>query len=236
MMPQSFGLRLFIFRSECMEQCRRWAWFFLPSFCFHKVTDVHPSLRLVLWIAAVLFVQRLAGFALAGFLALAYLTAGRLVRMRWSALVWRSRWLLLVLGLTYLLSTPGEAIYAGYWPTWEGLLGGTEQGGRLVAVLGAVAWLLVTTPAERLVAGIYGLGLFLRGGHRASSGRTERAAVRLALVLRYAESAKASDWRDLLQPAAGCDGDPVVIDLPAMVSRDWALLGLTLLLVAGWWG
>jgi energy-coupling factor transporter transmembrane protein EcfT len=168
--------------------------------------------------------------------------AGQVVRARWSALVWRSRWLLLVLALTYLLSTPGEAIRAGYWPTWEGLHNGVEQGGRLVAVLGAVAWLLATTPVSRLVAGIYGLGLAVRGRRRAvgaagPAGRAERAAVRLALVLRYAETAKASDWRALLQPAADFTGEPVVIDLPAMTGRDWGLAGVALLLVVvAWWG
>lgn len=196
----------------------------------------HPSLRLLLWAAGVLLLQRLGASGLALLLVLGYALAGDGVRSRWARLVWRSRWLLLVLGLTYLLSTPGEAVVAGYWPTWEGLQTGLEQAGRIVAVLGAVGWLLATTPVERLVAGIYGLALALRG-RRQGAGRAERAAVRLALVLRYAENARASDWRLLLQDPVDVRLDPVSIDLPALSGRDWslALLALVLALAFVWW-
>lgn len=196
----------------------------------------HPSLRLLLWAAVVLLLQRLGGSGLALLLVLAYVLAGASVRNRWSRLVWRSRWLLLVLALTYVLSTPGEAVVAGYWPTWEGLLAGLEQAGRIVAVLGAVGWLLATTPVERLVAGIYGLALALRG-RRAGQGRAERAAVRLALVLRYAENARGSDWRLLLRDPVDSRLEPVVIDLPALRGRDWslALLALGLAVAFVWW-
>jgi len=203
---------------------------------FTAVIMGHPSLRLLLWAAVVLLLQRLAGPGLALLLVLAYILAGGTVRSRWSRLVWRSRWLLLVLALTYLLSTPGEAVVAGYWPTWEGLLTGLEQAGRIVAVLGAVGWLLATTPVERLVAGIYGLALALRG-RRAGQGRAERAAVRLALVLRYAENARASDWRLLLREPVDDRLEPVAIDLPALSGRDrsLALLAVVLAVVFVWW-
>lgn len=196
----------------------------------------HPSLRLLLWATVVLLLQRLGAPGLALLLVLAYVLAGDRVRGRWSRLVWRSRWLLLVLALTYLLSTPGEAVVAGYWPTWEGLLAGLEQAGRIVAVLGAVGWLLATTPVERLVAGIYGLAVLLRG-RRAGLGRAERAAVRLALVLRYAENARASDWRMFLQEPVDVRLEPVSIDLPALRGRDWslALLALVLAVAFVWW-
>lgn len=188
----------------------------------------HPSVRLLLWATAVLALQRIPPVVLFAVLLIAAAGGGDVLRRRWWRLAYRSRWLLGVLALTFLCSTPGEALIAGYWPTWEGLQAGAAQCLRIVAVLGAVAWLLATTPVERLVAGIYGIALWARRG-QPSRGHADRAAVRLALVLRYAEESREAHWRDLLRPLEPATLDPVTIDLPPLARADRVWLGMTLL-------
>lgn len=94
----------------------------------------------------------------------------------------RTRWLLLLLALTYAYSLPGEAIWpqaGAFSPTQEGLAHGLLQAGRLVVLLLLLDALVLRMPTAALLSGIYlVLAPFaLFGLDRA------RATVRLALTL-----------------------------------------------------
>lgn len=194
----------------------------------------HPSLRLIAWICAVVALQRAHGGLLAGLLAVTAIVVGAPARSRWYGLLRRSRILLLVLGATYALLTPGEALVVGYWGTVEGVVAAVDQLLRLVLMLGAVAWLLASTPTSELLAGIHGLTRPLAFRAR-SDGRVlaERFAVRLSLVLRYAESPIARDWRTLLGDVDAEAGGPVQFEAVPMRAMHWLLAGC-LVVATGW--
>lgn len=180
----------------------------------------HPSLRLVAWVCVIAALQRAHGWWLAGLLPLAVLSAGSAARTRWRGLLRRSRILLLVLAATYVLLTPGVALVAGHPGTQEGALAAADQLLRIVLMLGAVAWLLDSTPINELLAGIYGLARPSGrppGGH----GLAERFAIRLALVLRYAESPIAKDWRTLLDETIVEASGPVSFDFVPLRPIHW---------------
>lgn len=105
----------------------------------------------------------------------------------------RTRWLLLVLGGTFLLLTPGERIRYGVPLTWEGVEVAVEHLTRLIAVLFAVAWLLASCSLSRIVSGLYGIALAM------GMPTLQRAVVRLALVLQYVERDGKGNWRRLLR-------------------------------------
>lgn len=183
----------------------------------------HPSLRLVAWFCAVVALQRVHGWWLLGLLPAALAAVGGQARARWRVLLRRSRILLAVLGLTYLFLTPGEALVAGWWGTREGAVAAADQLLRIVLVLGAVAWLLATTPVAELLAGIYGLLRARPAADATLRGVAERFAIRLALVLRYAESPVARDWRTLLDATDPEAGEAVQFEAVPMRPADYAV-------------
>ena len=148
-------------------------------------------------------------------------------RSRWLHLVRRSRWLVAVLALTFLLSTPGEAIAPGWPGSWEGSLAALEHGLRFVVVLAALAWLLAGMPRASLIAGTHCLTAPLR----ALGMPTERLIVRLALVLEYVESSTpAADWRAFLEAETVPVSTPVRIEVPGFAVHDMAACALALAL------
>lgn len=182
----------------------------------------HPSLRLLAWVCSVAALQRAHGWWLAGLLALGVALVGGATRARWRVLLRRSRILLVVLAVTYLLLTPGEALVAGHPGTQEGLLAAADQLMRLVIMLGAVAWLLASTPINELLAGIYGLARpSAQGAIPRNHGLAERFAIRLALVLRYADSPIAKDWRTLLDETVIDAGGPVAFEFVPLRPGHW---------------
>ena len=82
-----------------------------------------------------------------------------------AALLWRSRWLLVMVVLLNALATPGPPAWSGA-PSWApsaaGLALALHRGGTLLAMLAAVSLLLRTTPTPALVAGIAALAAPLR--------------------------------------------------------------------------
>lgn len=191
-----------------------------------------PAYRLASWLFLVVAIQYLDGVLLAAaFAALALI--GRDAAGRWLRLAWRTRWLLLSLLLVLGYSVAGE----GCWelpgipsPTREGVREGLTQVGRLLLVLAAVAALVASTPPAFLMAGCRSL---LRPF--ATIGvDIDRAVVRLALVLHYAEEADHRDWRRLLTD--GGNPGPAIILLPEVraTSRDClaTILSATLLVAA----
>jgi energy-coupling factor transporter transmembrane protein EcfT len=151
-------------------------------------------------------------------------------------LIWRTRWLLLVLLFGYAYSLPGEPLWsvlADYSPSREGCRHGLEQAARLVVLLLWLDLLVLRLPADALLAGLYQL-------FRPFSGiglDPQRAALRLGLTLRAIEGLERGrgNLRSLL------DAD-FKIELPSQVTLRlaplrWtdiampALLGLGLLVV-----
>lgn len=113
----------------------------------------------------------------------------------------RTRWVMLSLLLIYAWSTPGQPLWpqlGAFSPTHEGMADGLVQLLRLLAALGGLAILLDRLHRQQLIAGLYTLFMPLRlfGLSR------ERAAVRLALTLHYAEVAMmrgTQSWQDTLR-------------------------------------
>ncbi|MDE2586136.1 MAG: hypothetical protein KGN39_12140, partial [Betaproteobacteria bacterium] len=138
----------------------------------------------------------------------------------------------------FALGTPGTPLLPGSdWLTREGAVLGLEHGLRLLTVLGAVAWLLASTPATELAAGCYVLltPLVRLGWH------PERAVARLLLVLRYGETPSVPGaWKRLLidsdVPPSSDLGEAVSLRLYPLGVADAvvSLVALSLLSTA-WW-
>ena len=101
----------------------------------------------------------------------------------------RTRWLMLVLLVTYAYTLPGHALWpelAWASPTVEGTKLGLERSLRLALIVVALVMLLVGTGRPRLIYGLYVLARPLSG-----LGFDRRAfAVRLGLTLGYVEQAQ----------------------------------------------
>lgn len=164
---------------------------------------VHPTAQILLWIMLVLLAQRCQPLWLLGLALACCAVALQRDAAHFTALLRRTRWIALSLLLVYAWATPGRAVIdsLGIWsPTWEGLVDGLLQLGRLLCALAGLAVLLSVLSRERLIAGLYTLLFPLRwmGLSR------ERFAVRLALTLEYAESTMqdtARDWRTAIASA-----------------------------------
>ncbi len=169
----------------------------------------HPAVQILLWVALSFLAQSLSPVLLSFFCLLLLAVVLRLSAQQLLKLLKRTRWILFSLLLIYAYSTPGTALIAAwgvYAPTLEGLREGALQLGRLLAVLSGLAIILSLLDREQFISGIYVLAYPLRWVGIAR----ERAAVRLALTLQYAEPVMAdtaADWRGtirrgLAQPAA----------------------------------
>jgi energy-coupling factor transport system permease protein len=171
-------------------------------------SNPHPAVQIMIWVLLALLAQRLPPFALLFLAACLSVVALKLCAAQLLRLLRRTRWILFSLLLIYAYTTPGAAVWKQLGvlsPTYEGLLDGALQLGRLLSVLSGLAILLELLPQNQLISGLYTLAYPLRwfGLSR------ERIAVRLALTLEYAESAMgdtAKDWRATidaaLQPSA----------------------------------
>lgn len=144
---------------------------------------MHPASRILIYLLAALAIPGLPFFLLPPLLLLTLVFD--MTRRPWR-LVWRTRWLLLVLFMGYAYSLPGEPalLWLGdYSPTWEGLLRGGQQAARLLLLLLWLDLLVLRLPSEALMAGVYTLlSPFARVGLE-----VERAALRLGLTLRAIE-------------------------------------------------
>jgi len=162
----------------------------------------------------------------------------RLCAKQLLKLLKRTRWILLSLLVIYAYSTPGAALIGAwgvYAPTREGLLEGALQLGRLLAMLSGLAILLSLLNREQFICGIYALAYPLRwiGISR------ERAAVRLALTLQYAEPTMgdtAADWRGAIRRALArpaTEAGQIELQQPAWRSIDIVciLFGLAIILL-----
>ena len=99
----------------------------------------------------------------------------------------RIKWLLIVLGIIYAFSTPGEYIH--HWitplrPTYEGVASGLTQMLNIIAMLAGLALLISTTTRSKLIGGIYQLLLPLK----ALRFNPEKFAIRTWLTMHYVET------------------------------------------------
>lgn len=172
---------------------------------------MHPASRILIYLLAALAIPGLPFFLLP--LALLLALAIDVRRQPWR-LVWRTRWLLLVLFLGYAYSLPGEpALNAlgGGSPSIEGLAHGGLQAFRLLVLLLWLDVLVLRLPTEALMAGLFTLFRPLsRAGLEA-----ERIALRLGLTLRAIEGLERGrgNLRRLFS-------DDLGTDLPATLQLD----------------
>jgi energy-coupling factor transport system permease protein len=139
----------------------------------------------LIYLLAVLAIPGLPFFMLLIFLLVALLSLS-MQRRTPLRLVWRTRWLLLVLLLGYAYSLPGEPVWlalGGASPSLEGGLHGIGQAARLIVLLLWLDMLVLSLPVNELLAGLYQLMRpFSWIGLNPS-----RAALRLGLTLRAIE-------------------------------------------------
>ena len=175
--------------------------------------SLHPVARILLWCGWAVGVELVSLPALYG-MAVVSATAFVFSRLRHAAarLLYRSRWLLVVLLLTYAYTLPGHLVWPELGlasPTEEGVKSGLARILRIALMLVALAVLLASTERSRL---IYGLYILMRP--LTALGFDRRAfTVRLGLTLDYVERApKATQWLQVLrQPLP-------VVDTPAVYS------------------
>lgn len=184
---------------------------------------LHPSCALIIWLAAVIGVQ------FVGYAAMILLVAGALLLMpalagRWSAYVWRARWLLLTLWLILAYNTPGEAVHDLAWaPTFEGVAEANLQAARLVTMLACLAWLFRRLGHQGMIAGLWGVMQPVR----ALGLDVERVVVRLSLVLEnLQEPPEKGAWKRMLavQPSVPAGLESLHLSLAPWRLRDSLLV------------
>ncbi|HXU93541.1 MAG TPA: hypothetical protein VFP33_07795 [Gallionella sp.] len=190
----------------------------------------HPAAQILAWCLLVATVQVLGPGALLAAAGLILLATLAISGRKFIHLLRRTRWIMLSLLMIYAYSTPGQPLapqIGVFSPTQEGTIDGALQLLRLLATLGALAILLDRLHRQHLISGLYTLFAPLRllGLSR------ERAAVRLALTLHYAEVAMmrgAQTWQETLRSLLEAHGESArQMELPAsrFAFSDVCLLG-----------
>ena len=157
---------------------------------------LHPAVQIYMWCLLSLTAQIIGGEMLILLAIITILLSLRMNASRFIFLLRRTRWILIPVFLVYSYTTPGEMLWPQmgmFSPVIVGVEDGMLQLLRLVTVLAGLSILLGLLSQSQLISGFYTLSrpLMLLGLSR------ERIAVRLALTLRYAESAiqnTASNW------------------------------------------
>ncbi len=153
-------------------------------------------------------------------------------------LVWRARWLFLLLGIGYAYSLPGPVgipLLAEYSPSLPGIRLGAIQMLRLLLLLWLLDGLVISMGEERLMGGLHGLFSLARG----LGFPVERTTVRLGLTLQAMEGNLGR--RRGLREALASLHEPVSghthFEIRPAVWRisDTALLIVSLLLLVGAW-
>jgi energy-coupling factor transport system permease protein len=192
---------------------------------------LHPASRILTYLLAALAIPGLPFFLLPLLLLLGL--AGDTMRHP-GRLIWRTRWLLLVLFFGYAYSLPGEPALAwlgGASPSLEGLARGGQQSLRLLVLLLWLDVLVLRLPTAALMAGVYTL---LRPFARLGLD-VERAALRLGLTLRAIDGLERGrgNLRRLFGEELGTDlPDSVHLEVRPMRLRDLllpAVIGILLL-------
>lgn len=180
---------------------------------------MHPSVALIIWLAAVLAIQFVGYLGLGLLLAAGLLLTPQAVRP-WLSYLRRARWLLLSLWMILAYNTPGDAFNDLAWaPTYEGIGEANQQALRLLAMLACLAVLFVRQGRNGLVCALWGILQPLR----CFGLDIDRLVVRLSLVLENLQSpAVKVDWRSMLAVGAELPGsaDVLQLRLPRWVFKD----------------
>lgn len=146
---------------------------------------MHPGSRILIYVLAALAIPGLPFFPVVMLLTAALLAIAWLGRHP-QRLIWRTRWLLLVLILGYGYGVPGQAALAilGDWaPTAAGLIVGVERALHLMALLLWLDVLVLSLSGQQLLAGLHAL----MRPWAALGVDTGRMALRLSLTLKAIE-------------------------------------------------
>lgn len=146
---------------------------------------MHPGSRILIYVLAALVIPGLSFFLLLLLLLAALAAIARLGRYPMN-LIWRTRWLLLVLVLGYGFSVPGESVWdsLGAWaPSWPGLALGAERAAHLMVLLLWLDVLVLSLPSEQMLSGLHALMRPLK----ILNVDIRRIALRLALTLKAIE-------------------------------------------------
>lgn len=201
---------------------------------------MHPAVQIYLWICYTLAAQMLAVPLLLLLTVMTILLAIWIDAVRFLALLRRTRWILFSILLIYAFSGSGDSLWPQlgmFSPVAAGIEEGLLQLSRLIIVLAGLSILLALLSQSQLISGIYTL---LRPIAYVGLSR-ERISVRLALTLRYAESAMqsaAGNWRDSIErQLAYIPLAPENIELQvASISRlDWLLSAAASAALLGVW-
>ena len=200
----------------------------------------HPAVQIYFWVCLTLTAQILHGYALMLLAGILFALAFSICAARFFFLLRRTRWILFSVLLIYAYTGPGDTLWpqlGAFSPVADGMMDGVFQLLRLVTVLAGLSILLSLLSQSQLIAGLYILSrpLCIFGLSR------ERIAVRLALTLRYAESAvqnTASNWRGsiehLLAPMQLVPGY-IELNIAPFSRRDWLLVAAATVLLLGVW-
>jgi len=216
------------------------SWFNKPEHPAGKERMPHPAVQIYIWICLALIAQVLIAYALVLLAGMLVVFSFSICAPRFLSMLRRTRWIFFSLFLIYAYTSSGEALWP-YWgvfsPVADGVVDGFFQILRLITVLAGLSILLTLLSQSQLIAGLYTLsrGLsFLGLSH-------ERFAVRLALTLRYAESAmqdtacnRRSSIEYLLAPVPV---EPGFIDLHMVhfTRLDWLLVAAATVALLGIW-
>lgn len=197
---------------------------------------MHPSARIVLYVFSALVVPGLSFFGLG--CVLGAVLVG--IRQRFAAvsrLLWRTRWLFLLIFLGYAYNQPGEPLLPALGnvsPSHEGMLLGAVSCLRLLLILLLLDLLVLALPREPQLAGLYGV-LQPASGFGIDA---ERATLRLGLTLEAMERplVERGTLGELLSEVdAPQDAQTFLLTRYAWQVRDAALLGMGILTLSLLW-
>ena len=202
---------------------------------------LHPASRILIYLVVALAIPGLP-FLLPVILLLAAIPLLLAWHRRAWALIWRTRWLFLVLFLGYAYSLPGAPLLPllGDWsPSVEGARFGGLQALRLLTLLLWLDILVLRMPPAELLAGLY--TLFKPLDRLGLDGA--RLALRLGLTLRAIEGLERGRgnlralFDDTLVEDAPARELPraIRIDLVAPRARDYLLPALVCAVLAALW-
>jgi hypothetical protein len=199
---------------------------------------LHPASRILTYLMAALVIPGLPFFMLPIPLIGAFLLLVHFRRAP-ARLIWRTRWLLLVLLVGYAYGLPGQPLVAALGdasPSLEGLLHGAQQALRLLILLLWLDILVLAQGTESLLGGLYQiLQPLARLGVDGS-----RAALRLGLTLKAIEGMERGHGNllRLLEPEHVPDlPERVRVQTrPARAIDLWAPMALLATMVGLWLG
>lgn len=201
---------------------------------------MHAAARILLFLCSALVVPGLNYFVVVSLTLLMLLASLPNHRSEALRLLWRSRWLFLVILLGYAYSLPGEPAWQAVGdasPSLPGLESGGLQAVRLALMLMLLDALVLSLDEEHLLAGLH--TLFRRLAWVGID--PERLTVRLALTIRLMKGrAGGSLRRDLATALNGENAgvgaaSRIVLPRQSWRARDTLVLAVGIALVAMVW-